>query len=250
MVLRGPLVRPRQAGRVPQGAGRPGERARRARPRRRAAGLPQRLPAPRRAAVHRGRRRGQAQPAVPVPRLDVRPGRPAGRRAQPDEDARRRPGRSTACTPSTCASGSATPGCAWPTSRRRSRRTVLGAAVERLGDLASIERYEIAGPRGRPADHVRRQGQLEAHHRELHGVLPLRDDPPRAHRGAAGVRRRLRGAVLRRARRGVRRGRRRASPSTAPRGSTGCRASPTTRTAATTRSPSSRRCSSTWCPTT
>src|SRR3954447_16449130 len=57
--------------------------------------------------------------------------------------------------------------------------------------------------RGTP-HHLRRQGELEAHHRELHGVLPLRDDPPGAHRGAPRVRRRLRRAVLRRARRGVR----------------------------------------------
>ena len=55
------------------------------------------------------------------------------------------------------------------------------------------------GSRARPPHHLRRGGQLEADRRELHGVLPLRDHPPRAHGGAAGVRRRLRRAVLRRA---------------------------------------------------
>ena len=68
--------------------------------------------------------------------------------------------------------------------------TVTGAVAGRLGDDDIIERLEDRPARGRPAHHLRREGQLEAHHRELHGVLPLRHDPPRAHRGAAGVRRR------------------------------------------------------------
>ena len=73
---------------------------------------------------------------------------------------------------------------------------------------------------------------------------------PELDRGAAGVRRRLRGAVLRRPRRRVRRGdrglhrRRLAGRRPHP------RRRPRTRTAATTRSRSSRRSSSTWCPTT
>ena len=105
-------------------------------------------------------------------------------------------------------------------------------------------------PAGRPADRLRRQGQLEAHHRELHGVLPLRDDPPRAHRGPARVRRRLRGAVLRRTRRRVRRRRQ----GVHRRRLRGAGAAPgrqrRDRTAATTPSRSSRRSSSTWSPTT
>ena len=126
-------------------------------------------------------------------------------------------------------------------SRRRGRR----AARRRRVDRALRHRQ----PRGRQADRLRRQGELEAHHRELHGVLPLRDDPPRTHRGAARVRRRLRGPVLRRATAPSSVRRSRASPSTAPRGWTASPESPRTRTAATTRSPSGRRSSSTSCPT-
>ena len=88
--------------------------------------------------------------------------------------------------------------------RPPSRRTSSARSSSRLGDVESIERYDIDGPLGRQADRLRRQGQLEAHHRELHGVLPLRHDPPRTHRGAARVRRRLRRPVLRRPRRRVR----------------------------------------------
>ena len=51
-----------------------------------------------------------------------------------------------------------------------------------------------------------------------------------------------------RPRRRIRFGGSRVSRSTAPRASTGCRASPRSRTVATTPSRSSRRCSSTWCP--
>ena len=45
-----------------------------------------------------------------------------------------------------------------------------------------IDHYGIDEPRRRPAHRLRRGGQLEADRRELHGVLPLRDDPPRARR--------------------------------------------------------------------
>ena len=52
VVLRGPQRRPGQAGRVPHGPGRPRERPDHPVPHRRAARLPQRLPAPRGPAVH------------------------------------------------------------------------------------------------------------------------------------------------------------------------------------------------------
>ena len=56
---------------------------------------------------------------LPVPRLDLRPRRQARRRAEPrtltDDAAADRPRRVRAASRSPCASGSATPGCAWPT---------------------------------------------------------------------------------------------------------------------------------------
>ena len=60
---------------------------------RRDPGLLQRLPAPRREAVHRGHRRGQARLPVPVSRLDLRPRRQADRGTEPHQDARHRPAR-------------------------------------------------------------------------------------------------------------------------------------------------------------
>ena len=55
--------------------------------------LLQRLPASRRAVVHRGQRRGQARVPMPLPRVDIRPRRQADRGAESDQDARHRPGR-------------------------------------------------------------------------------------------------------------------------------------------------------------
>ncbi len=104
-------------------------------------------------------------------------------------------------------------------------------------------------PARRSPDPLRRQGELEAHHRELHGVLSLRHHPSGTDRGAARVRRRVGGAVPRRAWRRIRRARRRIHH----RRLGGSRPDPErrrqTRTGATTRSRSSHRCSSTWCPT-
>ncbi len=116
---------------------------------------------------------------------------------------------------------------------------VIGAVVERLGDVAVHRSLRPGRAFRRPAHPLRRQGQLETDHRELHGVLPLRHHPPRADGGAAGIRRRLRGPVLRRPRRRVRRGHRRASPSTAAKASAGCPASPASTTGAITPSRSS-----------
>ena len=105
-------------------------------------------------------------------------------------------------------------------------------------------------PARRSPDSLRRQGELEAHHRELHGVLPLRHDPSGTDRGAARVRRRVGGAVPRRAWSRIRRAHR----GIHHRRLGGARPDPERR-----RRPGpallrdhdhSRRCSSTWCPTT
>jgi cob(I)alamin adenosyltransferase len=79
--------------------------------------------------------------------------------------------------------------------------------IRALGDGQAGQR---AGHRGIPArragrraaHQLRRRGELEAHRRELHGVLPLRDHPSGADQRAPGVRGRLRRPVLRGARRG------------------------------------------------
>ena len=83
--------------------------------------------------------------------------------------------------------------------RRRRRGHHDASATPTPSTTTASTSLERRPPRG-----LRRGGQLEAHRRELHGVLPLRHDPPRAHRGAARVRRGPGGAVLRRPRRRVR----------------------------------------------
>ena len=114
-----------------------------------AAGVPQRLPPPRGAAVHRVRGGGEAQPALPLPRLDVRAGRQADRRTEhrvADRRDRRghRPVQVRPRSRRADASGSATPGCAWPTTRRRST-TSSPRSPARLGDADAIDRYGIGG---------------------------------------------------------------------------------------------------------
>ena len=102
------------------------------------------------------------------------------------------------------ASGSATRGCAWPTSRRRSRTTSSARSPDASAIPTPSTTTTSTSSERRPPGRLRRGGQLEAHRRELHGVLPLRHDPPRAHRGAARVRQGSGRAVLRRSRRRVR----------------------------------------------
>ena len=241
-------------GHVPEGAGRPGERAAGPRPRRAAAGVPQRLPPPRRAAVHRGRGRAAAQPALPVPRLDLRPRRQARRRAE-HRDADRRRRRADRPLP------------VRPRPRRADRMARLRVGVpvrhpaavratssprppRALGDADAIDRYGIGGLDVGRRDRLRRGGELEADRRELHGVLPLRSIHPELvgvlpefATGMAAQANIGHGAEFGSAVDGF-------TVDGARRASSGCRASPRGRTAATSRSRSSRRCSSTWCPTT
>ena len=213
--------------------------------------LLQRLPPPRRQAVHRGVR-ARCKRAFQCPYhawtydLDGKLVAAPNLTKMPDVD-RTEYG---LVDRRASASGSATSGSA----SRTSPPSVRGHRGRRGGRAARRPRVDRAlrhgQPAGRPADRLRRQGQLEAHRRELHGVLPLRDHPPRADRGAARVRRRLRGAVLRRTRRRVRRRRQGVHRRRLRGAGPASRASAPSRTAATTRSRSSRRSSSTWCPTT
>ncbi len=81
---------PRPAGSPPsRSAGRASSSVRGARSG--AAGFPQRVPSPRRPGVHRGVRCRASEPAVPIPRLDLRTRRCARRRSQPVEPRRHRP---------------------------------------------------------------------------------------------------------------------------------------------------------------
>ena len=193
MVLRGAVSRSRLAGEVQEGPGRPRKRAAGAWPRRTAAGVPERLPAPRCPAVHRARGRGEAQPALPVSLLDLRAGRQADGRAQYRVADRR----------DRCADR---PLSIRSRARRADRmaRLRLGvpvrhpAAVRRRDrrddqDTRRFRRHQPLRHRRsgrRPSRRLRRGGQLEADRRELHGVLPLLLDPSRARRSAARVRRR------------------------------------------------------------
>jgi Rieske 2Fe-2S family protein len=122
---------------------------------------------------------------------------------------------------------------------------VMGAVVERLGDVEAIERYELdALSVGRRITYdVQANWKLiienfmECYHcATIHPELTevLRSSPTATRRSTTS------GTARSSARTS------RASPSTAARASTGSRVSPRTRTAATTPSPSSRRSSSTW----
>ena len=54
--------------------------------------------------------------------------------------------------------------------------------VRRLGSGDALDAYTIEEAGGGPARRLRSSGQLEGARRELHGVLPLPDDPSRADR--------------------------------------------------------------------
>ncbi len=142
--------------------------------RRRRAGprLPQRLPAPRRPPGHRGPGLG-GQHRVRLPPLDLQHRRTP--RARPAARARDRPGLPVAALgPRPRDRGPAVllPG------RRAARRRGGGR-----GGARAVLRTPRPGPRqGGRADRPGRGRQLEAHHGEQPGVLPLRRPPgPAAH---------------------------------------------------------------------
>ncbi len=196
--------------------------------------LPQRLPAPRRARLHRGVRAGQVGTfSCPYHAWTYELDGQAGRRRPTS------PRCPTSTVPSAGWSAVAVRewlGYVWvclaDEPRRHSRIGVIGRGLRpsrRRSRRSTRYRHRVA--RGRAPHRLRRGRQLEAHRRELHGVLPLRYHPSRAGQRAARVRRRLRGPVLRGARRGLRRPGAKGSRSTALRGfGRRSRASPTTRT--------------------
>ena len=187
---------------------------------------------------------------VPVPRLDLRPRRQARRRAEPHQDAGRRPRTSTACGRCTSGNGSATCGCAWRTSRRRSRRpccrrsstgSVRSSRIDHYDvDNLSVGRrivYDVQANWKLIIENFMECYHCATIHPELTEVLPEFADGYAAQYFVEPRRR------VRRGRQGFHH-RRVRGPGPYP----GHR--PPTRTAGTTRSRSSRRCSSTWCPTT
>ena len=152
---------------------REGERHRPARPRGRVPGVLQRLPPPRHPALRGAHRPLLRDDPVPLPRLDLRPRRPAHRGALHRRHRELRQGRLAA-----------PPGGAWPPGRASSSSTWpsepepfdagLGAAA------GPVQPVQPAEPEGAPDHRVRRALQLEAAVPELLRVLPLRPGPPGA----------------------------------------------------------------------
>jgi len=177
-------------GRLPDGASGPGERAGDPVFRRRRARLPQRLPAPGRPAVRRRAGLGQAHfrcmyhawsydldgKLVAAPNLVK----------MPDIDRVEYGLRRVHVTRML--------GYVWVclASSPPSLRHVMGRA--RSGSATSPPSSATASRTCRwGGGSATTSGELETRHRELHGVLPLRDHPPRVGARAARVRRRLRG---------------------------------------------------------
>ena len=197
----------------------------------------------------RSRGTAAAQPPVPVPRLDVRPGRQAGRRAQPDVDAGRRPRRVRPRRRRAAGVARVRVGLPGAGPAARSRRTCSARSSNGSATPAAIERYGIERlALGRRITYdvtanwkLVIENFMECYHcatihPELTEVLPEFADGYAAqyyvgHGAEFGAD--VAGFTV-----------------DGRPGRSGCRASPTTRTAATTRSRSSRRSSSTWCPTT
>ena len=166
------LRRPRRPGAEPgpvlhvRGGRRAGRRG--ARPRRRAARDVQRLPAPRRAGG--GRLRQPQGLPVPVPRLDVRAGRPGPAHAG---DGRHRATSSPArcaCRSSRSASGGRRCGSRWSPPCRST--TWLADVTPRLAN------YGIGRDALRRRTPLGDRLQLEALRRQLHGGLPHPLHPP------------------------------------------------------------------------
>ena len=154
----------------------------------------ERLPAPRlaggagRPGWPRARRLRRKVAALPVPLLDVRPGRPAAARAAHRRTSTTSTGRSSALHRS---SADAWGGFLWrqrptPAPRRCADSLRSGAASGSarypLDTLVVGRRFDLRG-----------RGQLEGARRELQRVLPLRPGAPGAVPARAGVRRRRRG---------------------------------------------------------
>ena len=184
--LRGPRGRPGGDRRPAGGAGSARAGVLLARGDRRAgAGLRQHLPPPRPRAARGRRADHQADRALPLPRLDLRPGRvPAGRARVPR--AHRVPTRpSTAWSSCRWRAGTGSCSSTAPATPRRSPST--SAPSTTWSPPTGRSGWSPGQPRLRPGL------QLEGDARELPRVLPLPAHPPRAVPGQpAGQRRQLR----------------------------------------------------------
>ena len=216
LAVRGARGAGRRARVLPVRRGRPRADRRRARPRRRPARARERVPPPRASRARRGRRLHDAP--VPLPRVDLRPGREPAQ--DPARRARARPGPGGARPAARVRRHVGTvavraPGPRCPAARGAARRAAVRARRLRRRRRARA----LPAPRA-----VVARLQLEGGDRELPRVLPLRGRASRPVEGDRRERRRLRAAhpphVLRPGRRAARpRGPRRgdAAPS-----STGC----------------------------
>ena len=181
------------AGRLLHPAGGDGERHRPARSLGRVPGLLQRLPAPRHPAVRGAHRPLQRDDPVSLPRLDLRPRRPADRRALHRRPGELQQGRLAAPPRGRGHLGRVPLHQPGPRSR---------AVRHRLGEPAGpVEPVQPPQPAGAPDHRVRCGLQLEAAVPELQRVLPLRAGPPvarQAHPADQRGERPDRGAVHRR----------------------------------------------------
>ena len=128
------------------------------------------------------------QHPVPVSRLDLRPRRPADRRAAHGRSAALPQGGLSAASPCTPTSGTAT-----------SSSTCSDTAAplcEQLADLpAKFHPWRMAGPPARPPHRLRRQGELEADRPELQRVPALPEPASGAQQAVALPERRERAAA-------------------------------------------------------
>ena len=161
-----------QPGRLLPPGDRQGERHRPARPRGRLPGVLQRLPPPRHPALRGAHRPVLRDHPVPLPRLDLRPRRPADRRALHRRHRGLRQGRLAAAPRWPSRPGKGSSSSTWPSSPSRSRRPSSRCS-------GRFSRFNLPNLKVAPHHRLRRALQLEAAVPELLGVLPLRAGPSR-----------------------------------------------------------------------
>ena len=184
VALRGPGGPAGRARRLLPAGDRQGEHHRPQGPRGRVPRVLQRLPPPGNPPVRGAHRQPGRHHPVPVPRLDLRPRRPADRRAVHQRDRELRQARLAAPPRRRGDLG-------WLPVHQSGRRA--GAVRPGLGAAAGpVHPVQPGQPRGGPHHRVRRPVQLEAAVPELLRVLPLRPGASRARQAHAAHQRRER----------------------------------------------------------
>ena len=153
--------------------------------------LLQRLPPSRHAALHRAGRAVRRQHPVPVSRLDLRPRRPADRRAAHGRSAALPEGRTIRCTASHADEWDGHIFLNLATDPRAARAR---SSADLPGEVPHLAH---AGSPARPPHRLRRAGELEADHPELQRVPALPEPAPGAQQAVALPERRERAAARR-----------------------------------------------------